>query len=160
MSGRTKRCPAAARARKKAKAPARRAARPEKPARTPAAARTLRDDPLARVRKICLALPEATEKTSWGAPTFRVRDKIFAMFTEDHHGDGRIALWCNASAGAQELLVGADPKRFFVPPYVGPRGWIGIRLDSGLPWGAVSDLVHEAYRVTAPKRLRESLEER
>jgi hypothetical protein len=87
--------------------------------------------PLPRVRRICLALPEAHEKIAWGEPTFRVRDKLFAMFANNHHGDGRIALWCKAAPGAQEDLVAADPKHFFVPPYVGKAGWLGIRLDRG-----------------------------
>jgi predicted DNA-binding protein (MmcQ/YjbR family) len=114
--------------------------------------------PLARVRKICLALPEAHEKIAWGEPTFRVRDKLFAMFADDHHGDGRIALWCKAPPGAQEDLVRADPERFFVPPYVGKAGWLGIRLDRGLDWGIVAGLVRDGYVEVAPKRLRAALE--
>jgi hypothetical protein len=114
-------------------------------------------NPLARVRKICLALPEAHEKVAWGAPTFRVRNKQFAMFLNNHHGDGRIALWCKAPPGAQEILVGADPDRFFVPPYVGPSGWLGIHLDKGLDWGVVAGLVRDGYLEVAPKRLRPAL---
>jgi predicted DNA-binding protein (MmcQ/YjbR family) len=113
---------------------------------------------LARARKICLALPEAHEKIAWGAPTFRVRNKQFAMFLDNHHGDGRIALWCKAPSGAQELLVGADPERFYVPPYVGPAGWIGIHLDKGLDWGVIAGLVRDGYREIAPKRLLLSLD--
>ncbi len=113
---------------------------------------------LARVRRMCLALPEAHEKLAWGAPTFRVRDRQFAMYLDDHHGDGRLALWCKAPAGAQEALVGADPGRFFVPPYVGPRGWLGIRLDEGLDWGIVAGLVRDGYLEAAPKRLRSAIE--
>ena len=82
--------------------------------------------PIDRLRKICLALPEAEEKEAWGDPTFRVRDKIFAM---EKRGDGRISVWCKAPEGSQMVLVGADPKRFFVPPYVGHKGWVGVRLD-------------------------------
>jgi hypothetical protein len=108
---------------------------------------------LARVRKICLALPEASEKEAWGAPTFRVRDKIFAMFTDNHHNDGRVALWCAAHPGAQQARVEADPEYFFVPPYVGHRGWLGIRVDRGLDWEVVGALVRDAYRQIAPKRL-------
>ena len=78
------------------------------------------EQPIDRLRAICLALPEAVEKEAWGDPTFRVRDKIFAM---EKRGDGRISLWCKAPAGSQMVLVGADPERFFVPPYVGHKGW-------------------------------------
>ena len=113
---------------------------------------------LARVRKICLALPEAHEKLAWGAPTFRVRDKQFAMFLNNHHGDGRIALWCKAPPGAQEILVGADPERFFIPPYVGPKGWLGIHLDKDLDWGVVAGLVRDGYLEVAPKRLRATVD--
>jgi hypothetical protein len=126
-------------------------------ARVPKASKKV--NPLTQVRKICLALPEAHEKVAWGAPTFRVNDKLFAMFSLDHHGDGRVALWCKAAPGAQEMLVEADPKHFFVPPYVGKGGWVGIRLDTGLDWAVVSGLVREGYRMTAPKRLLKSLDE-
>ena len=112
-----------------------------------------RHDPLERLRKICLALPEATEKIAWGEPTFRVRDKMFGMFTNNHHGDGRVALWCKAPEGVQEILVSADPRRFFVPPYVGHKGWIGVRLDVDVDWDEVADLVKDSYQMTAPKRL-------
>jgi TfoX/Sxy family transcriptional regulator of competence genes len=108
---------------------------------------------LARLRRLCLALPEAHEKEAWGAPTFRVRDKLFAYYVNDHHGDGRVAAWCKALHVDQQELVAADPERFFVPPYVGPSGWIGVRLDRGLDWGIVADLVAQAYRLTAPKRV-------
>lgn len=116
------------------------------------------EDPLKRVRAICLALPEATEKLAWGAPTFRVRDKIFAMYAENHHGDGRIALWCNAPKGAQEVLVGSEPARFFKPPYVGTRGWIGLHLRANSD-EELAGFVREAYCLTAPKKLRAVLGE-
>jgi predicted DNA-binding protein (MmcQ/YjbR family) len=116
--------------------------------------------PLARVRKICLALPEAHEKIAWGAPTFRVKNKQFAMYLDDHHGDGRLALWCKAAPGAQEELVGSDPKRFFVPPYVGKAGWVGIHLDKGLDWGVIAGLLREGYLEIAPKKLRDVAEGR
>jgi hypothetical protein len=108
---------------------------------------------LAQLRAICLALPEAVEKGGVADHTFRVRDKIFAMFLDNHHGDGRVAMWCKAPAGAQKLLVGSDPARFFVPPYVGHHGWIGVRLERDVDWDEVADLVADAYRMTAPKRL-------
>jgi hypothetical protein len=105
---------------------------------------------LTRIRRICLALPEATEKEAWGAPTFRVRDRIFVMFVSNHHGDGRLAIWCHADRDAQVALVDADPRRFFVPPYVGPRGWIGIRLDRRPNWAVVAALIEEGHRRVAP----------
>jgi predicted DNA-binding protein (MmcQ/YjbR family) len=114
--------------------------------------------PLVRVRKICLALPEAHEKIAWGESTFRVRDRMFVMFANNHHGDGRIAIWCKAAPGAQEDLVAANPKHFFVPPYVGKAGWLGVRLDKKLDWGIVAGLVRDGYLEVAPKRLRSGLE--
>ena len=117
----------------------------------------MKENPLKRLRKICLALPEATEKEAWATPTFRVRGKMFAMYVDDHHGDGRLALWCKAPPGHQEILVGADPKQFFRPPYVGPKGWVGVRLDVGIDWDVVTDLVKDSYRMTAPKRLAATL---
>lgn len=110
---------------------------------------------LDRLRAVCLDFPEATEQQTWGDPTFRVRGKIFAM---EKRGDGRVSLWSKAPPGAQDVLVGADPSRFFVPPYVGHRGWIGVRLDDGIDWDAVADLVAESYRMTAPKRLAARIE--
>jgi hypothetical protein len=106
---------------------------------------------LKRVREICLSLPDTTEKEAWSAPTFRVKKKMFAMFSNNHHGDGRIALWLDASPGSQELLVQADPLRFFVPPYQGPFGWIGVRLDVDPDWEEIRELVEEAHRVSSPK---------
>lgn len=103
-----------------------------------------------RVRKACLALPEAEEKEAWGDATFRVRDRIFAMVKT---GDGRISVWCKAPPGSQQVLVGADPETFFVPPYVGPKGWVGMRLDRAPDWDEVSALVERSYRLIAPKRL-------
>jgi len=102
---------------------------------------------LARLRTICLGLPEAAEKTTWDIPTFRVRDKIFAMA----HDPGTV--WCKAPRGVQAILVGAAPERFFIPPYVGSKGWIGFRLDRGTDWDEVEALIRRSYRMTAPKRL-------
>lgn len=115
------------------------------------------DDPVDRLRAICLAHPEATEQETWGDPTFRVRGKIFAM---EKRGDGRSSLWCKAPPGAQAVLVGADPAPFFVPPYVGHRGWIGLRLDAEVAWDEVADLVADSYRMTAPKRPAALLDKR
>ena len=88
-----------------------------------------------RLRKLCLGLPETSERPSHGAPTFFVRGKRpFVMVLTNHHGDGRFAIWCAAGEGMQQMLVEADPERFFVPPYVGHRGWLGFRLDRDLDW--------------------------
>lgn len=106
--------------------------------------------PTDQLRAICLDLPEAAEKEAWGDPTWRVREKIFAM---EKSGDGRVSVWCKAPRGSQEILVGADPARFFVPPYVGHKGWIGIRLDDGPDWDEVASLVRRSYALIAPKRL-------
>ena len=106
--------------------------------------------PTDRLRAICLALPDATEVETWGDPTFRVRGRIFAM---EKRGDGRISVWCKAPPGSQMVLVGADPDRFFVPPYVGPKGWIGMRLDRNPDWKEVAALVARSYLLIAPKRL-------
>ena len=109
---------------------------------------------LDRLRSVCLALPETTERPSHGAPSFFVRDKkCFLMVLDDHHGDGRFAIWCAAPAGDQQLLVDADAERFFVPPYVGHRGWLGVRLDRGLDWDELAGIVEDAYCTVAPKRL-------
>jgi predicted DNA-binding protein (MmcQ/YjbR family) len=115
-------------------------------------------DPIDKLREICMAFPEAVEKSFGGhePPAFRVRDKMFAMVTT---GDGRVSVWMKAEPGAQDVLVNGDPERFFVPPYVGKNGWIGIRLDAaGVPWGMVQDLVAESYRLIAPKRLVKQLD--
>jgi len=109
---------------------------------------------LQRVRKICLALPEVTERLSHGAPTFFVRGKkTFVMYHDDHHGDGRLALWCPAPPGAQEAMVRVEPDRFFRPPYVGHRGWLGVRLDVDVDWDEVAAIAEDAYRMVAPKTL-------
>lgn len=112
---------------------------------------------LANVRQACLDLPEVTEKLSHGAPTFFVK-KSFVMFHDDHHSDGRLAIWCAAPSGVQELMVESEPDRFFVPPYVGHRGWLGVRLDVEVDWDEVTAVVEEAYRSVAPARALRQLE--
>jgi predicted DNA-binding protein (MmcQ/YjbR family) len=107
--------------------------------------------PIDRVRAICLALPEAVEKETWGDTTFRVRDKIFAVTGVG--SDGRATLTCKAPAGSQTVLAGADPKRFYVPAYVGHKGWIGVRLDGKPDWDEIAALIKRSYGMTAPKRL-------
>ncbi|HVW17619.1 MAG TPA: MmcQ/YjbR family DNA-binding protein [Solirubrobacteraceae bacterium] len=110
-------------------------------------------DALARVRAVALGLPDVTERPSHGRPAFFHRDRrSFAMFMDDHHGDGRLALWCAAPEGMQEALVDGDPERYFRPPYVGHRGWVGVRLDRGLPWDDVAAAIEEAYDLVAARR--------
>jgi hypothetical protein len=112
---------------------------------------------LQRLRMICLSLPEATERLSHGEPTFFVRNKVFAMFANNHHGDGRVAVWLPVPMGVQEILVEGDPQTYFKPPYVGVRGWVGIRLEH-IGDEMLMSFLHEAWALRAPKRLRESLE--
>ena len=112
---------------------------------------------LRRIRAICLGLPEVSERLSHGAPTFFVRGKTaFLMVLTDHHGDGRFAIWCAAPTGMQSMLVEADPERFFVPPYVGHRGWLGVRLDRGLHWEELEGIAEDAYAEVAPAKLVEA----
>ena len=109
---------------------------------------------LGKLREICLALPETSERLSHGAPTFFVRAKrAFLMVLTNHHGDGRFAIWCAAPDGMQKMLVEGDPERFFVPPYVGHRGWLGVRLDRGLDWNELAGIAEDAYAEVAPARL-------
>jgi hypothetical protein len=112
-------------------------------------------DPLSRFRAICLALPEATEVEAWSESTFRVRNKMFATFAspDSHHGGGRPGVWICASHADQDLLLRARPDRYFVPPYVGPSGWIGAWLDGKPPWNEIAELLREGYRRRAPKKL-------
>ena len=112
-------------------------------------------DPLDRVRALCLALPEATEKVSHGEPTWFIR-KVFVSFADRHHDD-RVAIWCAAPPGAQQARVSADPEHYFVPPYVGARGWLGVYLDVPVDWDEVADVITDAYRQVAPKRLLDRL---
>ncbi|HEX2297171.1 MAG TPA: MmcQ/YjbR family DNA-binding protein [Pseudonocardiaceae bacterium] len=122
------------------------------------------DDPLERLRRICLALPETTERLSHGEPTFFVRGKkVFVTYADQHHDD-RLAFWCHAPAGAQQAVVQSDPRRYFVPPYVGGRGWIGVYLDvegadnDDTFWAEVAELVEDAYRMVAPRALLAQLD--
>jgi hypothetical protein len=116
-----------------------------------------RERTLKRLREICLAFPETSERLSHGAPTFFVRGKkAFLMVLTDHHGDGRFAIWCAAADGMQKMLVDADPGRFFVPPYVGHRGWLGVRLDRGVDWDELAGIAEDAYAEVAPAQLVEA----
>jgi predicted DNA-binding protein (MmcQ/YjbR family) len=103
-----------------------------------------------RVRAICLSLPEAEERETWGEPTFRVRDKIFALI---RRGDGRLSFWCKAAPGIQPAMIASDPGRYFYPPYVGHKGWVGVRIDGDVDWDDLADVLTDSYRLIAPKRL-------
>ena len=115
------------------------------------------DEALARVRRTCLSLPETSERPSHGAPTFFIRGKTtFVTLHDNHHGDGRLALWCAAAEGMQSMLVGAAPETYFVPPYVGRRGWLGVRLDGAIAHEELDGLIKDAYSAVAPARLVEA----
>lgn len=111
-------------------------------------------DPLDKLRQLCIALPEVTERPSHGEPTWFVRGKKTFVMYADHHHDDRLGFWCAAPEGVQELLVANEPERFFRPPYVGHRGWLGVYLDAGpVDWDRIAEIVEDAYRVIAPKSL-------
>lgn len=112
-------------------------------------------DPLERLRHICMAFPEVTERLSHSAPTWFVRGKsvFVTLWEEGHHNNEFSHLWCAAPPGVQAELVEAEPDRFFRPPYVGGRGWLGVRLDRGVDWDEIAQICEEAYRVIAPKGL-------
>src|ERR1700722_8759625 len=136
---------------------------PDKSRRTKSSSR---DKTLEHLREICLSFPEVTERLSHGTPTFFVRGKSTFVYAwiDGHHSDEVPHLWCAASPGAQEDLVSRDPETFFRPPYVGHRGWIGVKLPShgrtaGLDWDDVDAICEDAYRAIAPKRLAELLDE-
>ena len=109
-------------------------------------------EPIDRLRRICLSLPEVTERLSHGEPSWFVGKPQFVTYADRHHDD-KIAFWCAAPPGAQETLADADPGQFFRPPYVGGRGWLGVRVDNGPDWALVADLVRDAYCEVAPARL-------
>jgi len=115
---------------------------------------------LERLRTVCMGLPETTEKRSHGEPAWFAGGKMFAMFDNNHHRSGHIGVWCAATHDAQDVLVRVNPHVYFVPPYVGHRGWIGIRLDGGVDWNELTEIVEEAYRRVAPKRLVARLPDR
>lgn len=112
------------------------------------------EGPIKRLREICLALPEATEKEAWGECTFRVGGKMFAMTDNHHHGAEHVSVWVKAPPLVQEILVGSDPLRFFKPPYVGHKGWVGVRLDvKEVDWQELAGILEDGYLMSAPKRL-------
>ncbi len=110
--------------------------------------------PLARLRKLCLKLPDATEVEAWGEPTFRIRNRMFATFASatSHHGAGRPAVWIKAAPGNQSLMVDAAPDRFFVPAYVGSVGWVGVWLDRVCQWKELSGLLEDGYHLAAARK--------
>lgn len=126
--------------------PARVSTHPVKP-RTPISLAVI-----ARLREICLALPDTTEQIAWGEPTWRVKGKIFAQLDDHHHGAAHVSVWLPAPDGAQAALIDADPARFFRPPYVGHRGWIAVVLDTGPDWDMVAALVAQARDLIASRR--------
>lgn len=103
------------------------------------------------IRELCLSMPGSEEVRQHGVPNFKVGGKSFAMFCVNHHGDGRVALWLNSPQGTQQLYVQLDPESYFVPPYVGPRGWLGVKLNSGLSWREVRARVAEAWENASPR---------
>lgn len=119
------------------------------------------DDPIVRLRRVCLALPGTLEKEAWGEPTFRVgtRGRLFAMYAAagNHHGAGRNSVWCNAPLGMQESLTLSDPDRIFVPPYVGVKGWIGVDLDT-VDDEELQGFILQSYCMVAPARLQRLLD--
>lgn len=112
-------------------------------------------DPLSRLRTLCLAFPEAHEVIAWGEPTFRVRNKMFAMYASaaTHHGKGRPAVWVLSNPVNQRFLIEANATRYFSPPYVGPSGWVGVWLDKRPPWREITELLTAGYCQRAPKSL-------
>ena len=128
-------------------------------ARLDVVAGTAREDPrLARVTDICLSLPEVTREIHGRHAGFIIRTKAFAWYQDDHHGDGIVGVTCKVLAGDNERLIAADPIRFYMPAYVGPKGWVGLRLDRGVPdWDEVRELLTHSYVLIAPKRLAASV---
>ena len=108
-----------------------------------------------KLREICLAMPEVFEKEAWGECTFRVTGgSMFAMTDNNHHSSGHVAVWVKAPAMVQEILVGSDPKRFFVPPYMGKQGWVGVRIDYKVKWDQLAAILKDGYLMSAPKKSR------
>ena len=117
-------------------------------------AKSIASDSLARLSKICLALPETSSYRQAEHAGFLVRKKVFAYFLNNHHGDGIIGFTCKVLPGENTALIAAQPERFYMPAYVGPRGWLGVRLDRGkVDWKEVAELVAISYRLVAPPKL-------
>ena len=122
--------------------------------------RKKQQSPVEQLRSVCLSFPEAHEVEAWGEPTFRVKNKMFAMYasSDTHHGGGRPSVWVKSTLINQDLLVRWQPARYFVPPYVGPSGWIGIYLDKRPSWKSIADILRDAYLLILPKKLRAKIE--
>ncbi len=118
------------------------------------------DHALERLRELCDAMPEVSERISHGSPTFFIRDKktLCTFHAHEIHGRHGMSIWCAAPPGVQEQLVEDEPERFYRPPYVGHRGWIGVRLDRDVDWGEIDAIVRDAYRLVAPKTLVRQLD--
>src|ERR1700727_2489417 len=117
------------------------------------------DARLGKLTKIALALPETSRKLMGDHASFLVRKKVFAYFLNDHHGDGIVSTCCKALPGDNECLIAANPRKFYMPAYIGPRGWVALRLDRPtVDWSEVNELVHGSYMQTAPRRLLKLLE--
>jgi hypothetical protein len=111
---------------------------------------------IAKLREICLAFPDVFETEAWGECTFRVADgSMFAMTDNNHHDSGHLAVWVKAPAMVQEILVNSDPKRFFVPPYMGKKGWVGVRIDYKVKWDQTAAILKDGYLMSAPKKIRD-----
>jgi hypothetical protein len=129
-------------------------ATPDRAGRKAGGRRSGAQDPVARLRAICLALPDANERLSHGEPTwFAGKGKAFAMLDDHHHGAAHLSVWLPAGLGAQEALIESDPRRYFRPPYVGGQGWVGVVLDTKPDWAVVAWLVEQAFRLVAGARL-------
>ena len=112
---------------------------------------------LAKLRAICFGLPEVFEKEAWGECTFRVTGgSMFAMTDNNHHNSGHVAVWVKAPAMVQEILVNSDPKRFFVPPYMGKSGWVGVRIDRSVKWDQLAAILKDGHQLSAPKKPKQS----
>jgi hypothetical protein len=111
--------------------------------------------PLPRLRKLCLSLPEAHEVEAWGAPTFRVKNKLFAMYAEagNHHGEGRASVWIKSDKENQALMIRTQPDKYFKPAYVGPSGWVGVYLDRSPDWDEVFELLRDGWKMIVPKKI-------
>jgi hypothetical protein len=115
---------------------------------------------MGHLREIALDLPGVVEGTTVHHPSFQVAKKAFVMCMDDHHGVGWTAIWCKSTKEDQQALIASDPDRFFVPPYVGPRGWVGMRLHDPIDWTEVAEMIEDAYRLSAGKRLLAQLDAR
>lgn len=121
---------------------------------------TVREDHLKRVSAICLSLPEATREVTGHHIAFNVRRKTFAYFLDNHHGDGIVGLVCKVLPGDNAALIASNPTKFYMPAYVGSRGWVGLRLDAGrVDWGEVAELIRHSYLMVAPRKLADAIDE-